>query len=157
MIEFVQKYCISTTATVFVCEVYISLFWPDALLRHDILWQILLLCFVCCLCDFIHPFQETDRKRILFNSGIRYLYINLVVLGGGHIFQWIDIENGMMLAVAMLEILFVTIMVYVMTWKMHKKESERLNRKLQEYRQESRQTYEEFHKELQTKFPVDKP
>lgn len=38
---------------------------------------------------------------------MRYLYINLVVLGGGQMFQWLDIANIYMLAVMMLEILFI--------------------------------------------------
>ena len=97
-----------------------------------------MLCFVCSLCNFMHPFRETDRKRIVLNIVTRYLYINLVVLGGGHIFHWLDIKNVLMLAVMMLEILFVFIVVSAVIWILHKKASERLNQKLQEYQRTGR-------------------
>lgn len=128
-------FCITTTGTVFVCAVYISVFWRGVLLETNILWQILLLCFVCSLCNFIRPFRENSRKKVVFNIGIRYLYINLVVLGGGHIFQWLDIENILMLVVMMLEILIVFIVVSAVMWKLQKIDSKRLNEKLQEYQQ----------------------
>lgn len=135
MIEFFLTFCITTTGTVFVCAIYIGVFWRDTLLNHDILWQILLLCFVCSLCNFIHPYLETSRKRVVLNIGIRYLYINLVVLGGGHMFHWLDIKNVLMLAVMMLEILAVFIVVSAVIWRLHKRDSERLNQRLQEYQQ----------------------
>lgn len=134
--EFILTYCMTTTATVFVCAIYVSVFWRGALLNQAILWQILLLCFVCSLCNFIRPFRETDRRRIVLNIVVRYLYINLVVLGGGHLFQWLDIANIYMLAVMMLEILFVFLAVTAVMWRLHQKESERLNQKLQEYKSE---------------------
>lgn len=135
---FILTYCMTTTATLFVCAVYINIFWRGVLLNPDILWEILLLCFVCSLCNFMHPFRETDRKRIVLNIVTRYLYINLVVLGGGHIFHWLDIKNVLMLAVMMLEILFVFIVVSAVIWILHKKASERLNQKLQEYQRTGR-------------------
>lgn len=131
--ELFLTFCITTTGTVFVCATYIGIFWRDALLNPDILWQILLLCFVCSLCTFIHPFRETSRMKVLLNIGVRYLYINLLVVGGGHLFQWLDIKNVLMLAVMMLEILLVFIVVSAVMWQLQKKDSERLNERLQEY------------------------
>lgn len=131
--ELFLTFCITTTGTVFVCAAYISIFWRGALLDPDILWQILLLCFVCSLCNFIHPFQESSRMRVLLNIGIRYCYINLVVLGGGHLFRWLDIKNFLMLVVMMLEILFVFVVVSWVMWRLYKKDAQRLNEKLQEY------------------------
>lgn len=131
--EFFLTFCIATTGTVFVSAVYINIFWRGALLDPDFLWQNLLLCFVCSLCNFIHPFQESSRIRVWLNIGARYLYINVVILGSGHLFRWLDIKNILMLAVMMLEILLVFVMVSWVMWQLHKKDSERLNEKLQEY------------------------
>lgn len=131
--EFFLTFCIATTGTVFACVVYISIFWRGALMNSDILWHNLLLCFVCSLCNFIHPFQESSRMRVLLNIGVRYCYINLVVLGGGYLFRWFDIKNVLMLAVMMLEILLLFVGISWVMWQLHKKDSERLNEKLQEY------------------------
>lgn len=156
IISFFLTYCITTTATVFVCATYISIFWRGALLNPNILWQILLLCFVCSLCNFIHPFQERSRTRVLFNIGVRYLYINLVVLGGGQLFRWLDIENFLMLGVMILEILLVFIVVSAVMWRLHKKDSERLNERLQEYQRTGGRNGQSADAVDAGKIPVDK-
>lgn len=131
--ELLLAFCMATTGTVFVCAAYTSVFWRGVLLNGNILWQILLLCLVCSLSIFIHPRQETGRKGRALNMVLRYLYINLVVLGGGHLFKWLDIKNIFMLAVMILAILFIFIVVSAAMWRMYERESEDLNRKLREY------------------------
>ena len=73
IIEFVQAYCIATTATVFVCAVFNSIFFRGALLQHGILWQILLLCFVCSLCNFIPVRRQTGKEYCLISGCVIYI------------------------------------------------------------------------------------
>lgn len=112
------------------------MFWPQGtFLESDILWQLLALAFVCSLGNFIHSYREISRRRAVFNKGLHYVYINVVVLGCGYWFEWMDIENISMLAVMMLGILVVFAVVSYVIWKLHARESENLNRKLREYQQ----------------------
>ena len=136
MMELLLTFCMVTTGSVFVCAVYNKVFWPQGtFLESDILWQLLALAFVCSLGNFIHSYREISRRRAVFNKGLHYVYINVVVLGCGYWFEWMDIENISMLAVMMLGILVVFAGVSYVIWKLHARESENLNRKLREYQQ----------------------
>ena len=68
------------------------------------------------------------------------VYINVVVLGSGYLFHWMDIENIFMLAGMVLGILIVFVVVSFVIWGLHKRESEHLNRKLREYQQAGERT-----------------
>lgn len=136
MVELLLTFCMVTTGSVLVCAVYNKIFWPgDVSLDEDILWQLLALALLCSLGNFIHPYQEISRRRVLIDKGLHYLYINAVVLGCGYGFGWIDQDNVSMLFVMLLGILLVFAAVSFVVWRLHAKESENLNRKLREYQQ----------------------
>lgn len=67
------------------------------------------------------------------------MYINVVVLGSGYLFGWMDIENLSMLAVMAVGILVVFVTVSFVIWRLHARETENLNRKLREYQQTGRE------------------
>lgn len=136
VVELLLTFCMVTTGSVFVCAVYNKVFWPQGtLLEADILWQLLAMAFVCSLGNFIHPYREISRRRASVNKGLHYLYINVVVLGSGYGFGWMDIGNILMLVVMALGILVVFAVVSFVIWKLHERETENLNRKLKEYQQ----------------------
>ncbi|MDE6601732.1 MAG: DUF3021 family protein [Lachnospiraceae bacterium] len=132
--ELLLTFCMVTTGSVFVCAVYNNVFWPQGtFLESDILWQLLALALVCSLGNFIHPYREISRRRAVVNKVLHYLYINVVVIGSGYLFAWMDIGNLFMLAVMVLGIAVVFVAVSSVIWGLHKRESENLNRKLKEY------------------------
>lgn len=136
MVELLLTFCMVTTGSVIVCAVYNKIFWSaGTFLDANILWQLLALAFACSLGNFIHPYREISRRRAMLNKGLHYLYINVVVLGCGYGFGWMDIENLSMLAVMVVGILAVFVTVSFVIWRMHARESENLNRKLKEYQQ----------------------
>lgn len=132
--EILLTFCMVTTGSMFVSAAYIKVFWPgDPQVSVDILWQIPVIAFVCSLGNFIHPYREVSRKRRICQKILHYLYINVVVLGGGYYFAWIRRGNMLMPAVMALGILMVFVAVSAVVWSWQKKETELLNRKLQEY------------------------
>lgn len=134
MAELLLTFCMVTTGSVLVCAVYNKIFWPkDIYLDGDILWQLLALAFFCSMGNFIHPYEEISRRRILLDKLLHYLYINIVVLCCGYGFGWMDQDNIPMLMVMLLGILFVFAVVSFVIWRLHARESENLNRKLREY------------------------
>lgn len=138
-VELLLTFCMVTTGSVFVCAVYNKVFWPDDIfLDGDILWQLLALAFVCSLGNFIHPYREISRRRASIDKGLHYVYINVVVLGSGYLFGWIDIKNVFMLAAMVFGISAVFAVVSYVIWRLHARESENLNRKLREYQQAGR-------------------
>lgn len=139
MVELLLTFCMVTTGSVFVCAVYNKIFWlHNTSLNADILWQLLALAFLCSLGNFIHPYREISRRRILINKGLHYLYINAVVLGCGYGFGWMDKGNVLMLIVMVLGILLVFAVVSFVIWRLHTRESKNLNQKLREYQQAGR-------------------
>lgn len=134
MAEFLLTFCMVTTGGLIVCTVYINIFGPhDTLLKADILWQLLAMAFLCSLGNFIHPYREISRRRSMINRCLHYLYINVVVLGCGYGFAWIDRGNLFMPVVMIVGILLVFVAVASVIWRLHARESENLNRKLREY------------------------
>lgn len=140
-VELLLTFCMVTTGSVFVCAVYNKIFWSgDTFLEADILWQLLAMAFVCSLGNFIHPYREISRRRELFDRGLHYVYINVVVLGCGYGFGWMDIENIFMLAAMTLGILVVFVIVSFVIMRLHERETENLNRMLKEYQQAAQRT-----------------
>lgn len=140
-VELLLTFCMVTTGSVFVCAVYNKIFWSgDTFLEADILWQLLAMAFVCSLGNFIHPYREISRRRELFDRGLHYVYINVVVLGCGYGFGWMDIENIFMLAAMTLGILVVFVSVSFVIRRLHERETENLNRMLKEYQQAAQRT-----------------
>lgn len=132
--ETLMTFCMVTTGSVFVCAAYVNVFWPgDPQINVGVLWQIPTIAFVCSLGNFFHSYREDSRRRAACNMILHYLYINVVVLGGGYQFGWIERGNIFMPAVMTVGILLVFIAVSAVVWSWHKRESETLNRKLQEY------------------------
>lgn len=132
--EVLMTFCMVTTGSIFVCAAYINVFWPgDLQISVDILWQIPTIAFVCSMGNFFHPYREVSRRRTVCDIILHYLYINVVVLGGGYWFEWIERGNLFMPAAMAFGILVVFITVSAVVWSWHKRESETLNRKLQEY------------------------
>lgn len=139
MVELLLTFCMITTGSVFVCAVYNKIFWPyDSSLDEDILWQLLALAFLCSMGNFLHPYKEISRRRVMAEKILHYLYINAVVLCCGYGFGWIDKDNVSMLLVMLLGILLVFAVVSFVVLRLHTKESENLNQKLREYQQAGR-------------------
>lgn len=132
--EILLTFCMVTTGSLFVSAVYIHVFWPgDPQVSVSVLWQLPIIAFVCSLGNFIHPYRAVSRRRGICQNILHYLYINVVVLGGGYYFAWIERGNMLMLVVMALGIMVVFVAVSVVVWSWHKKEAEHLNSKLQEY------------------------
>lgn len=132
--EILLTFCMVTTGSMFVSAAYIKVFWPgDPQVSVDILWQIPVIAFVCSLGNFMHPYREASRRRVMCQKILHYLYINVVVLGGGYYFAWIERGNMLMLSVMALGIFVVFVVVSAVLWSWRKKETALLNRKLQEY------------------------
>lgn len=88
-----------TTLVVLASAVYITVFWKGAMLRVDILWQILGTSLVCSLGMLaINPDGSSSRKRMLVSNILYYLYVNGVVLCAGFVFEWFYISSLPMMA-----------------------------------------------------------
>ena len=120
----------------FVTAIYIPLFYGwKTQIEVNILWQILGLSVACTLGSVILPMEdgkEISKTSMLVRMVLYYLYINLVVLGLGFLFEWFTFRNvpqvfGMLVAIAA-----VFLAVYFFSYCAQCREAERMNEKLRE-------------------------
>ena len=134
-----------TTCVVFGTAAYIELFLDNPVLDVDVLWQILLVSFLCSLCTAVYQ-DEMSRKLQKILVFVHYLAINIIVLGCGVWFGWFRPENlsevvGMLLVIAL-----VFLIVSAVMWRVEKQMAAQMNERLREY--------QERHKEIERKEQV---
>lgn len=122
-----------TTCTLIGSAIYISIFCKDALLDVYILWQILGCSFLCTLGNFLYINKEKSKSRYYTIIGIHYLYVNVVVLSCGILFEWFSLDNLMMVIAMLLMIAMIFIFIACLLQIRLKKHTDLMNQKLKEY------------------------
>lgn len=138
-----QYFAVITVGVTAAAAGYITFFYGSNTVIHvDILWQILIVSFICSLCQwfFYHPGEkEPGKRQFLFRWFLSYCYVNAVVLGFGSFFEWYDITDILMVLGMLVAILLVFVIVAAYGFRLDLKTAEEINRKLRE-RNESRGT-----------------
>lgn len=103
--EVFQTFVCVVTAVVFGSAVYITIFWREAALEVKLLWEILLVSFLCSLGTLLYPEKNTGKKVIWMCRALHYALVNAVVLGCGIWFEWLYADNlpmvfGMLVLIA---------------------------------------------------------
>lgn len=134
MVDFFEKI---TTGITFVTAIYIPVFygWGESI-HVEILWQILFLSMVCTLGSIIIPLEgekEVSRNSMMVRHILYYIYVNVVVLILGYLFDWFSFHYtgqvlGMVAAIA-----FVYVAVAVICYWFQCREAEKINQKLKEW------------------------
>ncbi|BCJ96795.1 hypothetical protein acsn021_43640 [Anaerocolumna cellulosilytica] len=119
--------------------IYTGLFSRDATLSFALLWQIIALAAVCALGNlFFYSKIELSKQRIMIRYIFHYLYINVVILVGGHFFDWIDLSFSFDIFILMLIILFNYGFIILFMFHRDFKLAEDMNRRLRKFRKEER-------------------
>lgn len=123
-----------TTGILFVTAIYISVFygWEEEL-QVKILWQILGLAGICTLGSLILPVdggEEVSKKSMLARIVGYYVYVNVVVLFCGFLFEWFSFGNWKQVLGMVAAIAFVYLTVGILSSWMEYREAERMNQKL---------------------------
>ena len=117
--------------------IFISIFYPGALLSVTLLWEILACSIVCALGNVIWwTGKELSRMETLMRIFLHYLYINVVVFGSALMFDWIDYDNIVMVVSLFFMILIIFIVVFSVIRYHEKKISELMNRSLKAYQEQ---------------------
>ncbi len=123
------------TAVVFGSAVYITVFWGEAALGVKLLWEILLVSFLCSLGTLLYPEKNTGKKVIWLCRVLHYVLVNAVVLGCGIWFEWFYADNlpmvfGMLVLIA---VIFAT--ASFIFWKRGLRMAARMNERLKIYQE----------------------
>ena len=129
-------------STVTVCVVIsVALFTtvinPKDSLSPAILWQILLVSWLCSMGSLIYPWKRTPGKT---EMGIRmllhYLLVNVIVLGAGLWFGWYRTDHLWSVLSMMISIAAVFAAVSAIEMTKSSKEAKQMNEKLKEYKKQ---------------------
>lgn len=127
-----------TTCVLFVTALYITVFWQQAVLGVEILWQILGVSFLCSLVTGFYPQREIGKKALQCIYVCHYVLTNAIVLGCGIWFEWFYLDNLPMVLAMLLAIAVIFVLVSAVVWRRGKKQAERMNERLRLYQQENR-------------------
>lgn len=133
MVDLFEKIVVGVTV---VTAIYIPVFYGwKTQIEVNILWQIVGLSVVCALGSVILPLEdgkEVSRRGMLVRNILYYLYINIVVLGLGFLFDWFTFRNIPQLLGMAISIGAVFIAVYFFSYCAQCEEAKRMNKKLRE-------------------------
>nr|WP_302596805.1 DUF3021 family protein [uncultured Cellulosilyticum sp.] len=122
-----------TTGIVIASTIFIGIFYSFEVVTSNILWQILICSLICTLGSLVYPNKELSKKLTAILTIIYYLYINLVVLGCGLIFEWFNMNNLGMVIVMLILIALVFISVWGISIYKSKRLADEMNRRLEIY------------------------
>ena len=131
--EILFTFACVTTLVLIGSATYITIFWRDASLDANILWQLIFTDVLCSIGNVIYPKEFKSKKQYYTLIGIHYIYINAVVLGAGFFFEWFSKDNLFMILsmIFMIAVIFLT--VFLLLQYYYKKKAEVMNERLQEY------------------------
>lgn len=130
-----------TTSVVFVSAVYITVFWGvDGEFSVRLLWQILGSSAVCALCSCLVfssqvSGKELSKRGMQIRMVLLYIYINVIILSCGFIFEWFYLSDWKMILGMELCIAFTFCAVTVLSYFADYKAAEKMNQRLQERKQ----------------------
>lgn len=122
-----------TTCVVFASAIYITLFWQEAQLDVSILWQILIVSLLCSLGSLLYPKKIKTKRAMNLIIILHYIYINLVVLGCGFLFEWFYINDAGMVLGMLFTIAIIFVFMSILFYRTAKKQTQNLNDQLREY------------------------
>lgn len=122
-----------TTCVVFVTAVYISIFWKQASLGVEILWQILFVSFLCSLVILVYPDREVSMKTAVVITALHYIEVNLVVMGCGLWFEWFYADNLPMIFAMLFVIALVFVLITAVMWARDRRVAANINERLKKY------------------------
>ena len=131
--ELVFTFSCVATCTLIASASYISIFWKGTTLDVSILWQLIIVSFICCLGNLLYPREEKSKRQFYSILVIHYFYIVLVVMGCGFYFEWFHINDLAMVLGLLLQITCIFILIASILHVRSKKQADKMTKRLQEY------------------------
>ncbi len=111
---------------------FISIFNYSANITVDILWQIIAIAAVCSMGNILYINHAVLTKRtMIIRFSLHYIYVNIVVIGGGFIFNWLTMDKFYEVVVMFFMIAVVYIIIMVVDFTQDKKTADSINQHLQ--------------------------
>ena len=127
-----------TTCILLGAAAYCSFFFYDGMFSRHLLWELLLVSFLTCLGVLFYT-DDINKKSMRIACLLHYLFNNVVVVGCGLWFEWIDAGNWLQIIGMILLVAVIFGVVSVITWKKAEKEAAMMNEKLVRYQEKGKE------------------
>lgn len=132
--EIAQMFFVINTGVTIGTSIFITFLQRDAELGVEILWQMIAVSLVTAFSSIIlYSRNELNKKQILIRTVVHYISINIIVLGSGFLFDWVDGGESIKVIGLIVCIFIVYIFVWLNMYKSDEKMAKRLNQKIREY------------------------
>ena len=127
-----------TTCIVLGAAAYCTLFFSEGVFSRYLLWEIVLVAFLTSLGVLFYT-DDIQKKSMKMACALHYLFNNVVVIGCGIWFGWIDAGRPLQIIsmVVLVALIFGT--VSVVSWKKSQKEAEIMNERLVQYQEKAKE------------------
>ena len=127
-----------TAGVLMAAAAYITIFWgTEAKISAMILWQVLIVSAVCSVPVLLFAAdngKELSKRGMFVRQLLYFLFVNVVVLGLGSLFEWFEFRNVSMVFVMEAMIIAVYALVNVVSYLSDRAAAQNMNEKLQERR-----------------------
>lgn len=128
-----HTYLCVMSCVVLATALFITIFLPREALGVELLWQMMLVSFLCSVGSLMYPARSVSGKKMAFLIILHYLQVNAVVLGFGFYFHWFSVQYLPQVAGMLVLINVIFLIVSIVEWMRGKDAAERMNRRLAEY------------------------
>lgn len=138
-----HTYLCVMSCVVLATALFITVFMPQTELGVELLWQMMLVSFLCSVGSLMYPGRAISGKKTAVLILLHYLQVNAVVLGFGFYFQWFSVQHLPQVAGMLILINVIFLIISLVEWKRGKETAERMNRRLAEYQDKTEHTADE--------------
>ena len=127
-----------TFGVLLAAAIFITVFLgADSKISAMVLWQVLIVSAICSLPIVMFRSdsgKEVSKKAMLAGQLLYFLFVNVVVLGLGNLFEWFSFQNPRMVLLMEVLIIGVYAVVSVICYLNDRATAQNMNEKLQEMR-----------------------
>ena len=127
-----------TTCILFGAAAYCSFFFYDGMFSRHLLWELLLVSFLTSLGVLFYT-DDLNKKSMRLVCILHYLFNNVVVVGCGLWFGWIDAKNPLQIIGMVVLVAVIFSVVSVLSWKKAASEAEQMNERLVKYQEKGKE------------------
>lgn len=117
---------------------YCSFFFYDGMFSRHLLWELLLVSFLTSLGVLFYT-DDLNKKSMRIVCILHYLFNNVVVVGCGLWFGWIDAKNPLQIVGMVVLVAVIFSVVSVLSWKKAASEAEQMNEQLVKYQEKGKE------------------
>lgn len=126
-------FCFINTGSMLGSALFISIFYGGQIKYNNLLWQIASVSLLIAIINTIlFSKDQLNKKEFVVRGILHYILINVVIIGGGYIFEWTNNSINQIIGL-ILVILCVYTFIFLVTYRSDKDAAEKLNEKISKY------------------------